>query len=163
SVNGNVQWTFRVPVPAGAADDYLPPSASNAWELNVHEGGFLNRSGRITAARLIWHTPGGDFITEGGPTPMPTVEGTTSSVAIPPAAVAVAPLAASRASLSPNPVAAGASVRLALPARPSGALEVFDLGGRRVGAATFAPLDGLYQANWRTRAESGQPLPPGVY
>jgi len=47
SATGNVSWTFRLEVPAGPAAALLPPRPDRPWTLRVHEGGFLNRSGRV--------------------------------------------------------------------------------------------------------------------
>jgi serine protease AprX len=163
SLTGNVEWTFRIPVPAGAADDFLPPSPAAPWQLSLHEGGFLNRSGRVTGLRLIWHAPGGDQVYEGGPVPQQTVENSNSSVWIPAFAVDVAGTAVPRFQLSPNPVAAGGPIRLALSTRPESGLEIFDLAGRRVGNATFTTVDGAFVATWVARAADGSRLSPGVY
>src|SRR5262249_15105123 len=136
SVTGNVEWTFDIPVPDGVADTYLPPGPSQPWALFVNEGGFINRSGRILDYRLIWHAPGGDETYVGGPTPAPTIEGATTQVWIPESVVSVgAPAPSARFSLFPNPAPAGGRVTFALPAGSAREVQIFDLAGRRVGAA----------------------------
>ena len=41
---------FSVDVPGGGGiSSFLPPSPDKPWRLDVTEGGFLNRSGRVTA------------------------------------------------------------------------------------------------------------------
>src|SRR5206468_2448492 len=74
SVTGNIASTFRIEVPTGAADTWLPPSTVSPWWLRVTEGGFLNRSGRVTSYRLIQHTISGDVVYVGGPLPLQTLE-----------------------------------------------------------------------------------------
>jgi hypothetical protein len=91
STTGNVAWGFSIPVPAGDADSYLPPSASSPWMLSLHEGGFVNRRGRITEYRIIWHSPQGDVVFEGGPVPQGTLEGQTINVWAPQEAVGAEP------------------------------------------------------------------------
>jgi hypothetical protein len=75
SATGNVEQTFRIEVPAALASGFLPPSDSSPWTLRVTEGGFLNRSGRVTRFRLTWHSPGGDVVYDGSPASAPTFEG----------------------------------------------------------------------------------------
>src|SRR5207249_2517534 len=39
SVTGSQAWTFQIPVPAGTASAFLPPSSGNPWTLTVSDGG----------------------------------------------------------------------------------------------------------------------------
>jgi hypothetical protein len=164
SLFGNVKWTFRLEVPAGVADAYLPPNGANPWRLDVHEEGFLNRSGRVTAFRVIDHAPGGDATYEGGPVPQQTAEGFTVSAFVPSPTVGVAPVPGSLATrFGPNPVAAGGRIDFVRARAPDAPLEVFDLSGRRVARAPFHGGAGSYRASWITTDATGQPLPAGLY
>ena len=161
STLGNIQWTFHIDVPQGAADADLPPSASTPWWLALDEAGYLNRSGRLTGFRVIWHTGGGDQVFEGGPVPQQTVEGHRTTAAVPNglAAVGTEP---GRALLgaAPNPVAAGGLLRFSVPAALRGrALTVFDASGRAVARVPLAAAE----VQWQARSASGAPLSPGLY
>lgn len=164
STTGNVSWTFRIEVPAGTAESYLPPTPANPWWLRVDDGGYVNRSGRVTDYRLTWHAPGGDQTWVGGPLPQPTLEGGKVHVAVPQGVVGVEPPVPSSAfRYGPNPVTAGRSVAFALPRAPRGDLLVFDLAGRQVGRAPFVPGAAGVVARWEARDAGGEPLPSGVY
>jgi hypothetical protein len=164
STLGNVSWTFRVEVPVGEAETYLPPSSSNPWWLTVDEGGYANRSGRLASYRLIWHTPGGDQVWEGGPVPMQTWEGGTTRATVPAGIVGVgSPPSAQRLRFGPNPVAAGDWVTFVLPTLPGGALQVFNPAGRKVAQVPIEPTGAGALARWMTRDAAGRPLPSGVY
>src|SRR5262249_59164738 len=75
SVTGSQSWTFNVPVPAGLASAFLPPSSGNPWTLVVHEGGSMTRSGRVTDFRIIWNSPSGDQTFVADPVPPQAVGG----------------------------------------------------------------------------------------
>ena len=62
SATGNIAWSFAIPIPEGAASSYLPPEPGQPWRLKITEGGFLNRSGRVTNYRVIWHAPGDQIV-----------------------------------------------------------------------------------------------------
>jgi len=164
SINGNVAWTFRIEVPTNA-NSWLPPSPSAPWWLRVTEGGFLNRSGRVTQYRLIQHTSGGDVVYAGGPLPLTTIEGQTVAATLPANAVGVGPTAASTRSLrvGPNPARLGSVVEFSAGAQAGGDVEVFDLEGRRVARVAFGRSDGARRALWALRDQRGQPVRPGVY
>ena len=164
SATGNVAWTFAIEVPHGEADAYLPPTAAHPWRLDVAEGGDLNRSGRITAWRLIWHTSEGDATFEGWPLPAQTLEGHTTSIAIQQSTSGVGGATAlTGVRYGPNPVTAGRPITFAL-GRPAGSrLDFYDLHGRRVGRASLSAVDGSYHASWTTRDERGEALAPGLY
>lgn len=161
STLGNIEWTFEIPVPAGAADAYLPPSQSSPWQLRVVEGGFVNRSGRILDYRLIRHGPSGDQEFIGGPAPQLTIEGGESNAWIPASVVGVEPTPArSVFSLYPNPAPSGGRVALTLPGSVSSRVDIYDLAGRRVGS--IAPR-GSTSVAWTARDRSGRDLAPGMY
>jgi hypothetical protein len=165
SALGNVEWRFRVEVPVGAADDFLPPSPGNRWRLRVSEDGLLNRSGRVTDFRVIHHTPGGDVITVGGPTPRQTVEGHTWYLTAPLGLTSVEPGAAETGWLrfGPNPVRSGHPVGFVAARDPGSTLDVYDLAGRQIARIGFTPLGSTYQAVWTVRGSSGEALPSGLY
>jgi subtilisin family serine protease len=164
STGGNIAWTFAVEVPQGVAEAYLPPAAGSTWRLRVTEGGFINRVGRVTDFRVVWHAPGGDQVTNGEPLPLQTIEGHTVTATAPGTVVGVGTPSTAPAFLAgPNPVAGGAAVTFAVGARPAGDLLVYDLSGRRVGRAPFTAAGGVWRARWVSRDAAGQPLPGGLY
>ncbi len=165
SVNGNVAWTFHIEVPTGAANAWLPPSTTSPWWLRVTEGGFLNRSGRVTDYRLIQHTSGGDVVYTGGPLPLQTVEGETVAATLPQNALAVGDTPRDRVGLTvaPNPIRLGGAARFTSPSRDPGDLAVFDLLGRRVARLPFRAVNGGRETMWLLRDARGQAVRPGVY
>ena len=165
SATGNVAWTFQVEVPSGSANTWLPPSPSAPWWLRVSEGGFVNRSGRVTSYRLIQHLTGGDVVYSGGPVPLPTLEGQTVVAAIPQNALAVEEPRTHPGGLrvGPNPARLGGSVRFAAGAGVAKEVEIFDLEGRRVARVPFAFASGERRATWTLRDARGQAVRPGVY
>lgn len=164
STTGNVSWTFRIEVPAGTAEEYLPPSPQSPWWLTVTEGGFINRSGRITSYRMTWHGPQGDFIYEGGPAPAQTVEGQVTRLVAPSNPVAVDPgKTPGSLRFGPNPVASGDAVRFSLERPGSEGLQVFDIAGRQVGRAPFVSTGAGSGALWIARDGAGHPLASGLY
>ncbi len=162
---GNVALTFHVEIPAGTADAFLPPSPATPWTLSVTEAGFLNRSGRVTAFRVIRHTGSGDEIVEGGPLPTITAEGQTSYAQAPIGVASVDPAGDGVSTrFGPNPVRAGAAVSFASGTRLHGDLEIFDTSGRRLARVPFAPSGaGRFEARWSAVQPSGHPLPAGIY
>ena len=168
STTGNVELTFRVEIPSGAADNFLPPSNSTPWTLRVTEGGYLNRSGRIERFRLTWHAPGGDEVYEGGTVPAATIEGATTRVRIP-AAVTGVPGGGPGTSrpgftVAPNPARSGGTITFAVESGMAAAVEVFDLAGRHVGNAPLIAVSGdRAEARWTARDVRGAALSPGVY
>jgi subtilisin family serine protease len=165
STTGNVAWSFLIEVPQGAADSWLPPSPSARWILSVTEGGFVNRSGRVTDYRLVRHLEGGDVVYTGGPTPLLTIEGQTVTAAIPQGTVGVDPSRGPAPGLrvGPNPVRAGGSVRFTTSTCRSGELEVIDLAGRSVARVPLASRNGGCEASWSLRDVAGARVRPGVY
>jgi subtilisin family serine protease len=164
STLGNVEWTFDIPVPDGAAASYLPPGPSQPWALFLDEGGFLNRSGRLLDFRLIWHGPSGDEEYVGGPTPEPTVEGQTTVAWIPQTVVdAGGPAASTRFTFFPNPAPGGGQVTFAVPAGAVREVQIFDLAGRRVGTAAVRTSGQTAVARWTARDRDGRTVAPGVY
>jgi hypothetical protein len=167
SATGNVELTFRTEVPVAVAQGFLPPSDSSPWTLRVTEGGFLNRSGKVTRFRLTWHAPGGDVVYDGSPQTAPTFEGATTRVRIPAGVVGIpdgpgAPVAPSLKAF-PNPAMAGSAI--AFSATAASEVLVYDLAGRLVGRVNLVASDdrGPTQANWLARDRNGVALAPGVY
>lgn len=159
SLFGTIARTFRVEVPQGAASAYLPPSPASRWTLAVADAGFLNRSGRLTDYKVVWHAPGGDLTYLWGPGVLAFQEGNTVDADIPAANTGVGePVKLPR--VSPNPSRPGAMVTFARPAGDPGPFEVFDLAGRRVAHVDTPP--GASFA-WRARDAAGTPLAPGIY
>jgi subtilisin family serine protease len=164
STTGNVAWTFRIDVPTGAADAFVPPTSANPWWLTVDEAGYLNRSGRITDYRIIWHASGGDLAYVGGPLPMQTLEGNSVSLAAPQAATGVGPpQVESGIHFGPNPVAVGGTVWFTLPPSFSGTIRIVDLAGRAIAAVPIVKAGTSATARWDVRDAGGNPLPSGIY
>ncbi len=167
SATGNVSQTFRVEIPVGAAENYLPPSDSSPWTLRVGEGGYLNRSGRIERFRLTWHGPDGDVVYEGSPSPAPTIEGQTTRVRIPAAVTGVPDLDTRQPTglaVFPNPARTSTALEFSVRAGDATRVDIFDLAGRHVGATPLAPSgSGLVGARWIARDVRGAALAPGVY
>jgi len=168
SATGNVELTFRTEVPVALANGFLPPSASTPWTLRVAEGGFLNRAGRVTRFRLTWHSPGGDVVYDGSPASASTFEGATTRLRIPAGIVGFpdgpgAPAAPSLR-VAPNPSLAGGTIAFSASLAGASQVLVYDLAGRRVGAAALVAADGgRAEARWTARDERGVALAPGVY
>jgi flagellar hook capping protein FlgD len=165
STTGTIAWTFRIDVPAGIPGALLPPSSTHPWRLQVDDGGYLNRSGRITGYRLIWHAPGGDITYEGGPVPQPTLESQSVFLAAPQTSASAdgAPAEGGVLRYGPNPVNAGGTVTFTLPQGVDRRLEIFDLAGRTV---AHVPLRGAVAGStvaWQARDGSGHALAPGLY
>lgn len=165
STTGNVALTFRLEIPHGAADLYLPPSPSTPWTLRVSEGGYLNRSGRVAAFTLVHHAPGGDVIYTGVPEMAPTFEGQTTNVQIPAAVTGVEPLAAGHGlRVHPSPAPRGGIVTFVAGARGPERVDIVDLAGRRVGRVELVSQGtGRREGRWTARRVDGSTLPSGVY
>ena len=162
---GNIARTFRIDIPAGAAEALLPASNASPWYLRVSEGGLLNRSGRITRFRVIRFEEGEDSFTMGGPLPQPTVEGSTTTISAPAELLSVDPASSSALQLrvGPNPARTGQSIRFVTSIRPTMPLRIFDVAGRRVAEAPFvATGDGRWEANW-IPATSKDATGSGIY
>ena len=165
SVTGNVAWTYRIEVPSGSANSWLPPSAAAPWWLRVTEGGFLNRSGRVMSYRLIHHASGGDAVYQGGPMPLSTIEGQTVGATVPGNAVGVGPGPQTSRTLrvGPNPARLGTRVEFIAGQGAGLEVEIFDLVGRRVARLPFAAGSGERRVSWTLRDQRGQSVRPGVY
>jgi hypothetical protein len=132
--------------------------------LKITEGGFLNRSGRVTNYRVIWHAAGGDQIVPGAPLPLQTFEGMTVVASTPAGATGIGEIPAGGGLfVAPNPVAHGATLTFSLGTAPGGDLKVFDLGGREVGRAAFRAGATGWSARWAPLDVTGRPLAPGLY
>jgi len=164
SSTGNVALTFRIDVPEGAAEAFLPPSPSTPWNLRVTDGGFPNDSGRITEFRVTRHTQSGDVAYDAAGLPVPTLEGGTVNARIPQATTDVGPSAlAGVLEAFPNPVPAGGPVTLRSPRWHAAGVVIFDLAGRRVGRVPLVQDGAGGVARWTATGASGAPLSPGVY
>ena len=164
SATGNIAWTFSIPVAAGEADAFLPPSPASPWTLRVTEGGYVNRSGRITSFRLIWHATGGDLVYEGSPVPQLTLEGSTVRSYAPSGLVSVdTPPARPLFRAEPNPAFAGTEVAFRIPGGASGPLRVFDVSGREVARVAVVAEGDHGLARWNARDAAGGLLPSGLY
>jgi hypothetical protein len=100
STIGNVEHFWSVGfTPADGVAAFLPPSTTHPWFLNVVEGGYVNRAGRLNAFSMFVNTttgsPSGVTYVTGSPTPMPTIETQASALWIPATSVLVAAASAS--------------------------------------------------------------------
>ena len=164
SATGNESWTLRTAVPVGAADAWLPPAANHRWSLEVHDGGRLDRSGRVVGFRLIWHGPSGDQAFDASPVPVPTLEGRSVQLLIPAATLDVegAP-APARLMVLANPAVRGSHVNLRSGAPGASSVRIYDLAGREVRRVILAPDAGGAGGTWDSRDARGAIVPPGVY
>lgn len=162
SAFGTIALTFRLEVPAGAASAWLPPTAEAPWKLRLGEGGFLNRSGRLTRLEFVWHSPAGDLLYSASPVPLPTLEGATVEADIPAASTGVGTAAGLAPGASPNPVVGGGLLAFVRPTARPGPFQVYDVNGRRVVSIDVAAVGGS-TFRWRAADASGRPLAPGVY
>lgn len=78
---GSVEHYWSVGFRQGdGAEPHLPPSMGRPWFLSVTEGGYVNRTGRVTAFSMFVNdapgSPGGTtYVTDHLPMPQPTIEG----------------------------------------------------------------------------------------
>lgn len=164
SATGNQAWSFRIEVPAGAADGFLPPDATHPWLLRVSDAGSPIRSGRIADFEVVWHSGGGDQVFVGGRVPTQTVDGRTVTVVVPEATLDVAPIAGRPGlRLGPNPIRPGGIVRFASSGSAEGRVRVLDLLGREVASVPLMPGGSGWSADWSARDAQGRDLSPGVY
>jgi hypothetical protein len=162
SATGTVAWNFEIQVPAGVADSYLPPSSAEPWTLEVSDDGYVNRSGRIDAFRIVWHGPLGDQVYEGTPVPRQTLEGQTVGAVVPNAPTSVGtPQTGPEFRAGPSPVRAGGLVTFVAALRDPGEARVFDLAGRVAGRVPFVPEGDHWVGRWQTSNESS--VRAGVY
>lgn len=81
STVGTVEHYWSVGFKQGdPAEGFLPPSLGTPWFLDVTDGGFVNRNGRVTAFSIFVNdTPGSatgqTYVTDHQPLPAPLVEG----------------------------------------------------------------------------------------
>ncbi len=163
STTGTIAWDFAIEVPTGAAEAYLPPTSSAPWRLEVTDGGYVNRSGRIEQYEIVWHAPSGDQSYVGAPLPLPTIEGQTVVAFVPQGFLGV-PNVSTPVSLraGPSPVRAGGSVTFVITGTDPGEARVFDLAGRLVANMPFVPQGDHWVARWNPSGGS-QPARAGVY
>ncbi len=149
---------------AGPASALLPPTPSRPWTLRVQEGGYVNRSGRVTACRLLYHWPNTDVEYLGGPVPQQTLEGGTVSVTIPSGVVGVGPeIPGTGLRFGPNPANAGSEIRFVREGEGPSEISIFDLGGRRMARVLLAPAGDSASGVWAALDARGRPLAPGLY
>ena len=115
STFGNVQHYWSVGLTAAdGVGSYLPPTPSHPWFLDVAEGGYVNRSGRVNSFSIFVNdapgSAGGTTYATGDPTPRPTVENTSTTLWIP----ATPPVAVEMARLDAASEAGGVRLRLQL-------------------------------------------------
>ena len=85
---GSVEHYWSVGFRQGdGAEPYLPPSLARPWFLRVVDGGYVNRTGRITAFSLFVNTTPGSasgttYVTDHQPMPQPTFEGGVAPVTL---------------------------------------------------------------------------------
>ena len=164
SLTGTQAWTFRIPVPAGPAGSFLPPSESSPWVLTVSDGGSIVHTGRVDDFRLTWHAPGGDQVFTGGPLPQQTVEGGSIQVRIPISTSGVDGAGlGSGLRVRPNPARSGRLLRFELPPEAAGEARIFDITGSEVARVRLTLTATGWQADWQARGADGRALPPGLY
>jgi hypothetical protein len=164
STSGNVAWSFRVPLALEQLGGQPPPAPGTPWQLQLDEGGFLNRHGRLVELRAIVHGASGDAYVEGGPIPLVTLEGSTVFAVIPyeVAGVGSVPGPGSLRAM-PNPARPGASVSFSIGTGSGSEVAIFDLAGRRVGIVPLVAAPEGARGTWSARDASGAALAPGVY
>lgn len=162
--SGNVAWSFRVPLALAQLGGQPPPAPGTPWQLQLDEGGFLNRHGRLIELRAIVHGASGDETVEGGPIPLVTLEGSTVFAVIPyeVAGVGSVPTAGALRAM-PNPARPGASVSFSIGSEGATEVAIFDLAGRRVGLVPLVAGPEGARGTWSARDASGAALAPGVY
>ena len=164
SFTGTQAWTFQLPVPAGPAGAFLPPSDGSPWTLTVNDGGSITHSGRVTDFKLTWQASGGDQVFTGGPLPKQTVEGGSIQVRIPSATSGVDGAGpGSGLRVQPNPARSGHLLRFTLPPAAGGEARVFDITGSEVARVRLTLTATGWQADWQARGTDGRALPPGLY
>ena len=81
STVGTIEHFWSVGFKEGdGAEPFLPPTLANPWFLYVLDGGFVNRTGRVTAFSMFVNdepgsSSGTTYVTEHQPMPQPLVEG----------------------------------------------------------------------------------------
>lgn len=158
SATGTIAWSFELPIPSAAGSAWVPPSAASPWTLRVREDGYLNRSGRISAFDVVWHSPGGDVTYSCTQVPSPTVEGGVVRVNIPAATTGADVASAPLVRAHPNPARSRERVTIMLPAGAASAMTVHDVAGRLV-----ARFDVPASEAPRIVAWSGAGRRPGIY
>jgi hypothetical protein len=168
-------WTYSIPASDNIAA-HLPPSHTWPWFLKVDEGGYINRSGRITGFSVFHHdSPGSEtgtlYVTD-SVLPALTIETTSTVVWIPEKALSTpglgSDLSSTELSAWPNPFADRSVIRYALgrdaAADGRATLGLYDVAGRVVRVLSRDPnVAGENTVVWDGRAEDGRVVPPGVY
>jgi len=164
SSTGTQAWTFRIPVPAGPAGAFLPPSNDSPWTLTVSDGGSSTNTGRVDEFKLTWHAPGGDQVFTAEALPQQTLEGSSIQVRIPAATSGVDGAGLeSGLRVWPNPARSGRLLRFSLPPAAGREARVFDITGSEVARVRLTSTATGWQADWQARGADGRALAPGLY
>ena len=158
---------------------YLPPSYATAWFLDVNEGGYINRFGRILNYSIFVNDfPGsesGTLYESAGPFPYSTIEGERVTLWIPEYSPSSAPEDALQAGTGlrfagVNPMRGHGTVRYSIgpDAAARGAvpirLTVHDAAGRLVRTLFAGDREaGSYEAEWSGDDHAGRTVGQGMY
>lgn len=183
SAVGTIEHFWSVGFNAGdGMEGYLPPGPANPWFLSVKDGGYVNRTGRVSSFTMFVNdTPGSEtgvsYVTNHLPMPQPTIEGGATPVTLwifedqpstgVPAAIArgtflapAMPNPASRATTFGFVIAATQAANGRVPV----ALTLHDVQGRRVRTLyQGVHAAGRYATQWDTRDDDGRPVAAGLY
>jgi subtilisin family serine protease len=181
STIGTIEHFWSVGFKQGdPAEVFLPPSVFAPWFLSVTDGGFVNRTGRVTGFSVFVNDAPGSatgttYVTDHQPMPQLLVEGGAVPVTlwIPERRLSAGvpspldPRVTFAAGAQPNPVSSrtwfsfviGTSV-----SRVPVSLVIRDLQGRHV-RSLYESLQGSgrYAVEWNTADDRGVRVGPGVY
>src|SRR5207248_533822 len=160
STLGTIEHFWSVGFKQGdGAEGFLPPRRGAAFFLNVMDGGFVNRTGRVTSFSLFVNdapgsSSGTTYVTDHSPMPQPLIEGGEVSCT---------------REAWPNPVAGHTTFEFTVGSDAARAgfgvtLAIHDLQGRVVktlhrGATSL----GVQRVDWNATNDSGQQVGSGVY
>ena len=183
SAAGNVEHFWSIGFTSGDnIGAFLPPSQAHPWFLYVLDGGFINRTGRVTSySMFVNDSPGSasgtTYVTNHQPMPQPTGEFGVSPVTlwIPErrTSTGVSPLATNRTFLAPampNPASSRTQFDFVIGASDAAggpipvSLTLHDVQGRAI-RSLYEGLHGAgrYATQWDTRDEGGRPVAAGLY
>jgi hypothetical protein len=165
------------------AETYLPPGPSQPWFLYVQDGGFINRTGRVTSFSMFVNDAPGSasgttYVTDHTPMPQPTGEfgGAPAVLWIPePGPVDVpAPSAGPQVTFLspafPNPMSRGGVFQYTIGDDTDGgggvevSLRLHDLQGRVVRElVSLRQGVGRYRVGWDGTGDRGAKVTPGIY
>ncbi|HET9326393.1 MAG TPA: S8 family serine peptidase [Candidatus Eisenbacteria bacterium] len=183
STVGTIEHFWSVGFNAGdPAGDYLPPRRGWPWFLHVKDGGFVNRTGRVTSfSMFVNDTPGSatgtTYVTDHQPMPQATGEfGQSPAILWIPEQriVGVDPSPAASSTLLrpalPNPITSRAVFSYTVGREVAGSgpvsvsLRLHDLQGRLVrDLARVRQGAGDYQVAWDGTNDRGARVGPGIY